>query len=166
MQLDPGLDSGPILSQSSYQLQPDETGDSLSEKLSYIGADLLVDTIPGYLKGEIKPVDQPEVGITMCERINKVDGCLDFNKSSLELSRLVRAYHSWPGAFMELNNDRLIIIECSPLSDYPLAPGERHVLKGYPIVGTGEGALILRTVQPAGKKPIDGKNFLNGYRHW
>ena len=102
MKMDAGLDTGPILTQRSVRIQPDETAGSLFETLSQLGADLLLDTLPGYISGEIKPRPQPEEGATYAGMLKKEDGLLDFSRPAEELERKVRAFNPWPGHLFRL----------------------------------------------------------------
>ena len=82
MKMDPGVDTGPILSQRAIPIAPDETGGSLFEKMATIGAELLLETLPKYLSGEIQPRPQPEEGATYAPMLKKEDGLLDFTRPS------------------------------------------------------------------------------------
>ncbi|HSM26277.1 MAG TPA: methionyl-tRNA formyltransferase [Anaerolineaceae bacterium] len=166
MRMDAGVDTGPILRQKEIPIQKSDTAESLSNSLSELGASLLVNTLSDYLQGKVIPVPQPETGITYASTLKKEDGSLDFSKGAIELDRQVRAFYPWPGTFMTINGERIKVISTSVISDTNLSIGKRDVFKGFPIVGTGEGGLLLETVQPAGKKPMAGKIFLNGFRNW
>ena len=166
MRMDAGVDTGPILRQKEIPIQKSDTAESLGNTLSKLGASLLVNTLSDYLQGKVIPVPQPETGITYASTLKKEDGSLDFSKGAIELDRQVRAFYPWPGTFMTINGERIKVISTSVISDTNLSIGKRDVFKGFPIVGTGEGGLLLETVQPAGKKPMAGKIFLNGFRNW
>ncbi len=166
MKMDAGIDTGPILRQRSLMIKNDDTSISLSQTLSNIGADLLMETLPEYLSGKVEPIPQPTTGVTYVSMIKKEDGQLNFSKTARELNRQIRAYHPWPGSFMEIAGERIKVLSSRVEDETNLAPGERGNKSGYPLVGTIKGGLILEQVQPAGKKPMDGKTFLNGFRHW
>lgn len=166
MKMDAGVDTGPILRQKEVEIQRSDTAESLSIVLSELGATLLVETLSEYLMGNIKPVSQPEIGITYAPTVNKEDGFLDFSKKAIELNRQVRAFYPWPGTFMVINDERIKVISTSVISDTSLKSGSRGIFNSFPVVGTSEGGLLLEMVQPAGKKPLSGKIFLNGYRNW
>lgn len=165
MKMDAGLDTGPILAQRSVRIETDETAGSLFDKLSVLGADLLLETLPGIFSGKIKPRPQPEGGTTYAGMMKKQEGELDFSKPALELERKVRAFNPWPGAFFEWDGNRLKVHRAN-VSQGKKREGERLVLDGFPAVGTSEGLLVLKEVQPAGKKRMDGKSFLAGARDW
>ena len=166
MKMDAGVDTGPILSQKEIPIQNSDTAESLSNTLSELGASLLVNTLSDYLQGKVKPVSQPETGITYAPTLKKEDGSLDFSKKAIELDRQVKAFYPWPGTFMTIDEDRIKVISTSVVSDIDLSIGKRDIFKDFPIIGTSEGGLLLETVQPAGKKPMAGKIFLNGFRNW
>ncbi len=165
MKMDVGLDTGPILSQRSIRLTQDDTAGSVFESLSRLGADLLIETLPGFLSGKIQPVPQPEEGSTYAPMLKKEEGRLDFTRSAEELERRVRAFNPWPGAFMEFDG-ALLKIHRAHVEPGEAEAGQRLVHRDQPAVGAGGGLLILDEVQPAGKKPMRGKAFLAGARNW
>ena len=165
MKMDAGLDTGPILSQRSVRIQPDETAGSLFGTLSTLGAELLLDTLPDYFSGEIKPRPQPGEGATYAPMLKKEEGLLDFSSPALVLERKVRAFNPWPGTFFEWYGGRLKVHRAS-VSPGKKREGEQLVYDGLPAVGTSDGLLILEEVQPAGKKRMPGKSFLAGARNW
>jgi len=166
MKMDAGIDTGPILNQKFIRIKPDDTSESLRKSLSYLGADLLLETIPDYFSGSVKAHPQPDTEVTYASLLKKDDGLLDFSKKAYELDRQIRAFYPWPGTFMEIGGERLKVLSAKIVDKAGLEPGERGQLCGYPMVGTAQGALVLEKVQPAGKKAMDGKIFLNGFRLW
>lgn len=166
MKMDAGIDTGPILKQSPMRILENDTSASLSERLASLGADLLISTLIEYLDGKLTPRPQPEIGVTYARTLRKEDGLLDFSKSAVELERQVRAFYPWPGSYLMVGTDRINVIKASVEGNIKLQPGERGKLLGFPVIGTSQGGLILGEVQPAGKKTMSGKVFLNGYRNW
>ena len=165
MKMDRGLDTGPILAQHALRIEPDETAGSLFDKLSRLGPDLLLETLPGYISGMIEPRLQPEEGATYAGMIKKQEGELDFSQPAVELERKVRAFDPWPGTFFEWGG-ALLKVHRASVSPGKKRAGERLVLNGLPAVGTSDGVLILDEVQLAGKKRMAGKSFLAGARDW
>lgn len=165
MKMDVGLDTGPILTQRSIPITSEDTAGSVFEKLSQLGAELLIETLPGYLSGEIRPTPQPEEGMTYAPMLKKEEGQLDFTRPAEELARRVRAFHPWPGTFMDFDGT-LLKVHRAHVEAGNAEAGERLVYRDQPAVGTGDGLLILDEVQPAGKKPMNGKSFLAGGRQW
>lgn len=166
MKMDPGIDTGPVLSQKSLTIANDDTAETLSERLSLLGVDLLMDTLPLYINGQITPVPQEDLTATYAPMLKKEDGILDFEKEGEWLERKIRAYNPWPGAFIEFENTPLKILKTKCVLSCSLSIGERGVMMGFPTIGTGKGCLLLEIVQPAGKKPMSGDSFLRGARKW
>ncbi|HEX5808234.1 MAG TPA: methionyl-tRNA formyltransferase [Anaerolineales bacterium] len=165
MKMDVGLDTGPILSQRSIRLTPEDTAGSVFEKLSRLGADLLIETLPGYLSGEIQPIPQSEEGMTYAPMLKKEEGQLDFTRPAEELERRIRAFNPWPGAFLNFDGT-LLKVHRAHVEEGTAEVGQRQIHRDQPAVGAGDGLLVLDEVQPAGKKPMSGKSFLAGARHW
>ncbi|CAG0997760.1 methionyl-tRNA formyltransferase [Anaerolineales bacterium] len=167
MKMDVGLDTGPMLAARSIRIECDDTAGSVFQSLSMLGADLLLETLPEYLAGSLKPVPQPEVGVTYAPMLKKEDGLLDFTRPAVELERRVRAMNPWPGAWFEWNGSPLKVLRASTVSgDKILVNGTRLMAEGKPAVQSSEGVLVLEEVQPAGKKVMSGKSFLMGARDW
>lgn len=165
MQMDVGLDTGPMLAKRSIRLNPDDTAGSVFQALSTLGADLLIETLPDYMDGRIIPQPQPEDGATYAPMLTKEDGRLEFSKPAAELERRVRAMNPWPGAFMELDG-AILKVHRAHVDAGNASAGQRLVVQNQPAVGAGGGILILEEVQPAGKKPMSGTSFLAGTRNW
>ncbi len=165
MCMDEGLDTGPILSQRAIPIQPSDTAATLSEKLSTLGAELLTETLPQYISGTLKPQSQPDKGVTTVSTLNKADGNLDFSQDAAALERKVRAFNPWPGAFLTWRNQPLKVHRAHVAAG-AAASATRQVYDALPAVGTSNGLLVLDEVQPAGKKPMGGVEFLRGARDW
>ena len=166
MQMDAGLDTGPVLAQREETILPDDTQATLGERLSYLGAELLVETLSAYLAGNLLPRPQPEEGATYAGQLRKEDGLLDWSRPAVELDRQVRAFTPWPGAFTTWRGQRLKVLRVVPLPEWhgDAPPGTVIVLADRVVVATGEGALRLEEVQLAGKRPMDIAPFLRGQR--
>jgi methionyl-tRNA formyltransferase len=166
MKMDPGVDTGPILSQRTLPIASGETGGSLIAKMAPLGAELLLETLPRYLSGELIPQPQPGEGATYAPMLKKEDGLLDFTRSAIELERRVRAFIPWPGAYFDWNGAPLKVHRARIRAERSPGPGHRLIVEGCPALGTSRGILILVEVQPAGKKSMPGKAFLAGARDW
>src|SRR5690606_21627636 len=101
MKMDVGLDTGPMLSMRKIRITRDDTAGSLLPALSTLGADLLIETLPAYISGNLIPQPQPEEGATYAPMLKKEDGLLDFNHPAVNLERRVRAMNPWPGAWFQ-----------------------------------------------------------------
>ncbi len=166
MKMDSGVDTGPILAQRTVSIDPGDTAGMLFQKLAPIGADLLLDTLPRYLTGEITPKPQPEEDVTYAPMIKKEAGLLDFSQPAVDLARRVRAFDPWPGTFFLWKELPLKVLRAGLRGMKSPGEGKRLTVEGLPAVGTSEGVLVLEEVQPAGKKPMSGKAFLAGARDW
>ena len=166
MKMDPGVDTGPILSQRVIPILPDETGGSLFAKMAPIGAQVLLETLPRYLSGALVPEPQSEEGVTYAPMLKKEDGWLDFNQPADWLERRVRAMNPWPGAFFNWKGTLIKVQRAHVGEERNPGAGARIIFQGCPAVGTAEKILILDEVQPAGKKSMPGKAFLAGARNW
>jgi methionyl-tRNA formyltransferase len=165
MQMDKGVDTGAIISQRAIKIEDDDTAGSLFEKLSTLGADLLIETLPRYFSGELRPQPQNESQATYAPMLKKEEGLLDFTRSAEELARRVRAFNPWPGAYMEFDGAILKVHRAHSETGNESA-GKKLIWRNQPAVAAGSGILILDEVQPAGKKSMNGKSFLSGARNW
>ena len=166
MQMDEGLDTGDMLFKSVVEIADDDTADSLYDKLSVCGAALTVEALDRIEQGDIHPIKQDDTQSTYAKMLDKSLGRLNFNKPSAELERLVRGLNSWPGTFTYLNGKTLKIWE-TKLSDIPSngEPGTIHSSdNGRLFVNTADNALELISIQLEGKKRMDVKSFMLGYK--
>jgi len=162
MEMDAGLDTGPILSQQKIELTADETGGSLTERLSKIGSGLLVETIPKLLSGGISPDPQDETQATHAPTLKKSDGELDLNSTAEQLTRQIRAYDPWPGSFIMWGDRRLVVKRAHTASPDGTATGKVMMVENLPAVATHDGVLVLDMIQPAGKREMSGEAFVRG----
>lgn len=161
MLMDAGMDTGPILTQAEAQIRPDETTATLSERLARLGADELRAMLPRWAAGEITPQAQPETGVTYTRLIRKEDGAIDWTRSAVDIERAVRAYQPWPTAFTLWKGQPLKVLKATVVMGAE-TPGDVVETPGGVAVATGEELLRLDEVQPAGRRPMAGKAFVNG----
>jgi methionyl-tRNA formyltransferase len=169
MRMDPGVDTGPMLSQRSLPILPDDTAGSLGKRMAELGAELLLETLPAYLDGRCVPQAQDDSQATYAPMIKKEAGELDFIQPAESLARRVQAFNPWPGASMPWQGQPLKIHAARVARHAPGSsrqPGRRLIYNGLPAVETADGFLLLEIVQPAGKKPMPGQDFLRGARQW
>jgi methionyl-tRNA formyltransferase len=166
MKMNRGLDTGPILSQRSTPISGQMTAGMLFDRLAQIGAELLVETIPEYVNGEIYPRPQEEAEATYAPQLRKEDGRLDFNQPATFLARQVRAYNPWPGSYGYFGRDLLKIFQAHAIQFVHAIPGKRYIVGSKPAWGTQDGQLVLDEVQAAGKARMAGDVFLHGTRNW
>jgi len=165
MQMDVGLDTGPMLAQRSIRLTSADTAGSVTQALSTLGADLLIETLPRWIAGDIQPQGQDDTLATYAPMLKKEEGRLDFARDVNELERQIRAFHPWPGAYLELDTT-LLKVNRAHVEQGKAEVGQRLVVQHQPAVGARGGILVLDEVQPAGKKSMSGKSFLAGARTW
>lgn len=163
--MDIGVDTGDIISKRELRLAPDETGGSLFERLAHLGATLCVDTINDIAEGRATYTPQNHDVATHTSMIHKELGNIDWNKSAVEIERLIRGLNPWPSAYTHLNGKTLKIWSASVLlQNSKETPGcICEVTKDHLCVQTKEGVLVLNEVQLEGKKRMDCGSFLRGY---
>lgn len=160
-----GLDSGDILMQSSLAILPDETAGELTERLSMLGARLLMKTIRALEAGSLTRTKQNEAESTRCAMLKKEDGRIDWNWNAQRVHDRVRGTSPWPGAYAMLGNETLKIWRTALVKtgDYTLRPGEcAGSDKEGLFVGTADGALEIKQVQGVGGKRMDARDYLRG----
>jgi methionyl-tRNA formyltransferase len=170
MLMDAGIDTGPILSQRILPIEEADTAGTLIHKLSFLGADLLAETLPGYITGQIQPMIQDESLATYAPMIKKAEGLLDFSKPASYLVNMVRAYNPWPGAYTTWKGQMLKVLKAhevhSPQTEDSWPTGSKIIFHNLPAIKTNHGYFVLDEVQLAGKKPVSGNIFLQGARNW
>jgi len=164
MQMDEGLDTGPIIAQRAIPIRSDHTGGTLTAELAELGAGLLLDVLPLWLAGKIRPQPQNDELATLAPRLKKEEGAIDWRRPAVEIERQVRAFSPWPGAFTQGLRDQIKIwaVELAPHLTTTALPGTLFRQERGIYVATGAGALRLVTVQPAGKKVMTSEAMLNG----
>ena len=167
MQMDEGLDTGDMLAKAIVPLDEKETGGSLFDKLSEAGGRLCVETLAKLEKGEIIPEKQGESPTAYASMLDKKMGNIDWSKSAVVIERLVRGLNPWPSAYTHLDGKTLKIWACDVLPQ-SASKGESgeilEVTKDAIHVQTGDGILVLREIQLAGKARMDAGAFLRGYK--
>jgi methionyl-tRNA formyltransferase len=144
---------------------PQETAGELETRLATIGVDLLMEVMPAYLAGELKPQPQPDEGVTITRRIRKQQARLDWSDSAESLHNQVRAFSPAIGAYTFWGGTRVKILRSEVV--YPDAipesgPGTVFLWQEMPVAVAGQGCLKLVYVQMAGKRPMDGGAFVRG----
>jgi len=164
MRMDAGLDTGPMLSVAHEAIRSDDTTASLSERMSFLGAQLMADTLPQYLSGTILPQPQPTEGATYSPKIDKADAQIDWSKPAVEIERMVRAYIPWPGTFTFWDGQMMKVLKAGcKMQEARSKIGEVAKLSDGSIgVGTGEGVLVLKEIQLAGRKALKAEDFVRG----
>jgi len=159
MQMEEGLDTGPVLMAERVRIGRKTSGE-LTAELSRLGADLMVRALGALERGAVTPQPQAEAGITYARKITKDEARIDWSKSAAEIDMMIRGLAPSPGAFTEAKGERLKILSAMPVKDRG-NPGE--VLTDDLTVACGEGALKLLKVQRAGKGVMDARELLKGF---
>lgn len=164
MQMDKGLDTGPILRQQSLRLTGEETTASLTEALAHLGADLLLPTLADWVTGRIRPQAQDEAAASYARLLSKDDGMVRWGLDADAICRHVRAMQPWPGAVTHWRAAQLKLLQARP-SAYKSGqkPGTVFTHRGDLTVAAGSGSVVLEKVQLAGKRAMAAPDFLNGY---
>ena len=162
MLLDAGLDTGPILSKRAIPIANDETGGSLHDKLADLGAELLSETLPAWLNGEITPQKQNSALSTYAPQLKKADGEIDWTMPAVEIARLVRAYNPWPLAYAWWGDRRLTIVDGYAIKGRGRTGEVKRTRKGV-VIDTGKGRFVPTVLQLSGKKQLPIADFINGY---
>lgn len=172
MLMDAGMDTGPVLSQRRAAISPHDTRGSLSERLSHLGADLLGETLPRWLAGEIEPQPQDNSQATVTRLISKGDGTIDWTLPAADIWRRVRAYNPWPGAYTALAGEQITIWRSWPLGKSSgQAPGTiiasptdapEEARDAAFAVQTGDGLLAVLELQRAGRRAVSSAEFARG----
>jgi len=164
MLMDEGMDTGPILAQRSIPIAPDDTRATLTEKLAHLGADLLLETLPRWLGGEIKPQPQDDALASYAPLLKREDGEIDWARPAVVIERMVRAYTPWPGTYTHWRGRRLKVLRARPLHKPEGEAGRVIETPEGVAVGTGQGALLLEEVQLASKRAMLADDFVRGQR--
>jgi methionyl-tRNA formyltransferase len=161
MQLDRGLDSGPVLHRIATPIGPGETAGALTARLSELGATALVDALSLLVAGFARPEPQSEAGMTLAPKIDREQARLEWSRPSAALARQVRAFDPTPGAWTTHDGAALKLFGAAPV-DLRGEPGCVLEADDRLVVGCGEGALSLAEVQPAGRNRLSVADWVRG----
>ena len=156
------MDAGDMIARRAIPIEETDNVGTMFEKLALVGRDLLLESLPSYLAGDLKPVPQDKNQVTFSPNISPEEERIDWTKTNRQLFNQIRGMYPWPVAHTLLNGERFKIYEATPIEGAG-QPGEILAIgKKELIVAAGEGALSLKTVQPAGKSKMTIVDFLNG----
>jgi methionyl-tRNA formyltransferase len=168
MRMDAGLDTGPILSTRRTAILPADDSQTLHDRLAQLGAELLVETIPGYVGGTIVPQPQPAEGTSYAAKITREDGRIDWSLPAQKIWNRLRAFTPWPGGFTFLPGEgkpqllkiwRVEVVEGSGAAGQVLTADKSGI-----VVACGQGALRILELQREGGKRLTPEQFLAGQR--
>jgi methionyl-tRNA formyltransferase len=170
MLLTAGMDEGPLLAQTDYELSAESTTPSLTADLITLSDEQLKIILPLYVANETMAVDQSVASIsdvkepTYSRKLTKQDGQINWSDPAAVIERTIRAYLEWPKSRATISGLEVIITRAHVV-DETGNPGQTAVVDKYPVVFCGKQALALDTVKPAGKKEMTGEAFLAGYKN-
>ncbi len=163
MQMDAGMDTGPMYAQAAIDIAPEETAGTLHDRLAPLGAKLLVETLESIVEEDLKPHPQPEEGVTMAPMLCKEDGCIDFKRPAKEVDCRIRGLDPWPGAHTFIDDCQLKLFKSKYISGIQGRPGE--VLgadcRGL-LVACSQDAVCIRDLQLPGRRCLFTLDLLSG----
>jgi methionyl-tRNA formyltransferase len=161
------VDAGPIIAQKEIVLEGEEAYPGLHNLLGELGGDLLTETIPKILKGEIKLKPQEEKSATYSKMIRKENGRIDWKRTASEIERQIRAFNPWPGTFFFREGKRIKILKTraqEKTNDVAYPTGKTFTSSQKELCAqTGKGILVIEKLQVEGKNEISSEEFLRGY---
>ncbi len=161
MQMDAGLDTGPMLLSRAEAIQPDDTTGSLHDRLAQLGAEMIVEALRA-LPGGLTATPQPTDGVTYAAKIGKAEANVDWSRPAAEIERAIRAFNPFPGAVATLQQTPVKLWRARAI-DASGTPGEVLLAEGAGvIVACGEGALCITELQKPGGKRLPAADFLRG----
>lgn len=163
IKLDEGLDTGPVLTAQAVDIESGESAGRLTMRLARLGARLVSTVIPGYLAGAIEPVPQSNDGASYAPRIGSEDRALDLSATPTKAVAQVRGLAPDPGATLDIDGEPYKVLEARE-ADWAPEPGTWAVHGGVPVVAIGDGAVELLELQPPGKRPLPGADWVRGRR--
>lgn len=161
MKLDEGLDTGPVLTAQAIDIAPEDDAGALTVRLADLGARLIAETLPGYLSGSIEPVSQSDEGLTYAHKIEKGERPIDVDAPALAAAAKIRALAPVPAATLLIEGEPHKILAARPV-DAHLEPGTWVAVDGRPMAGLADGTIELVRIQPPGRKPMSGSDWVNG----
>lgn len=165
MRMEPGLDTGPICLQAEEPIRPDDTAGLLAARLAVTGARLAVEALDRLEAGTLVMTPQNDARASYAGKVDPWDARLDWALAGERLERAVRAYDPWPGAWTTWRGERLKVFRLAVVprpGDPSAEPGSLVEVDGEPIVMTGDGAVRLVLVQPAGGRRMSGADWVRG----
>jgi len=165
LQIDEGLDTGPVFATAPTAIRPGETGGALTARLAALGGRLLVDTLPAIVDGSLVAQPQDDALATAAAKVRTDEAFVDPIRHTTDaVLRAVRAFAPRPGAWALLDGERFKLRAADRFDGPGPAPGDAEVLDGEVVLGTGDGAVLLRLVQPSGKGPMTAVAWMRGRR--
>lgn len=161
------MDNGDILSQRSIEIEETDNVGTLHDKLSILGAELLMETLPDIISGRINRIVQNEEEVTFCYNISREDEHIDFNKTKIEVFNQIRGLNPWPVSYAILDDEEIKIYEAIIGEDIYEEKLNGEIVKLYKDgigIKVSYGEIILKTIKPSGNKKMSVKDYLNGLK--
>jgi len=160
MQVDEGLDTGPMLMAEAVPIGPQTTATTLHDELAELGAGLMVQALAGVADGSLTPTPQPAEGATYAAKLERGESRIHWTLSAVDLDRAVRALNPWPGTWFDHNGERIRVLAAEPGA----GAGPAGTVIGEPLtVACGSDSLRLLWLQRPGKAPLDAEAFVRGF---
>ncbi|GHD99101.1 methionyl-tRNA formyltransferase [Defluviimonas sp. 20V17] len=160
MQMEAGLDTGPVLLRRATPIGPEETTADLHDRLSALGAEAIVEALDRL--DSLTPVPQPEEGVTYAAKIDKAEARVDFTRPAEEVCRLIRGLSPFPGAWVAVGEERLKLLRCRAVAGQARG-GEPGTVLGGLTIACGDGAVEVTLAQRPGKRPMAAQDLLRGW---
>ena len=167
MYMAPGMDDGDIISKKEVEITDTDTASTLHDKLSILGSELLIETLPSIIEGTNERIPQNEREVTFAPIIKPIDEKLDFSKTTKEVYNKIRGLNSFPGAYFMLDGKRFKVWESIIVDEYFPNNLDGEIVKIYKEgigVKTHNGVIVLTQIQPEGKSKMSAKDYLNGIK--
>ena len=164
MYMDKLMDNGDMISQRKIELKEEDNFDTMNEKLSILGRDLLMDTLPSVLSGTNEREKQKEEDVTIIKLLKKEELLIDFNKDAISVYNKIRSLDSVPGAYAFLNNKKYKLFDVRVGSEKLDAVSKIIDIKDYLEIACKNGTIKVYTIQEEGKKKMSIKDFFNGHK--
>jgi methionyl-tRNA formyltransferase len=165
MQMEAGLDTGPVLASAACPIEPDDTGGRLHDRLSVMGAQLLKENLDQIARGELEPRVQNDSQASYADKLEKAEAMIDWTMSAEQIARQVRAFNPWPVAETRYSGRQLRVWEARPVAMATERPPGMVLAAGKSgiDVACGVGALRILTVQLAGARQVSSIDFINAH---
>ena len=167
MYMAPGMDDGDMISQREVEITDADTASTLHDKLSKLGSELLIETLPSIINGTNERIPQDSSKVTFAPIIKPVDEKVDFSKTSKEVYNQIRGLNSFPGAYFMLDGKRFKVWESIMIEEYFPNKFDGEIVKIYKEgigVKTHNGVIVLTVIQPEGKSRMKSRDYLNGLK--
>ena len=160
------MDQGEVIAQETMEIAEDDTETILEYKLSLIGADLLLGTLPDIKEKSCLLIAQDDKKATLAPKLKKDDGLIDWSKPAVDIKNLIRGVNTWPGAFTHYKGKTIKIHAVEIIDEWPADPPGKisHVTSAGIVVATGKNKILIKELQVEGKRKMTAKDFISGHK--